>query len=1356
MKTKLLFLLLFVLAIGSLFALDYTIELVDSYGDGWNGGIVTVNVNGTPVLTDLTLALGGGPESHTFSVEGGDVITTVYTAGSWSSENEYQIKNESGEVVAQSGQGGSVPGGLEWTVPSLTPGTPDVPTIVSPADGSNNIAVAGNLEWTTGENTDAVTLYLADNAEFTDAIIMEENATSPYNYSGLETGTLYYWKVVAINTTDNLETSTEATFTTTIFNTDQVVFSGDYVEGESLPLEPYYGYSVSQSIYPADELNIVDQTISEITYLFNQNSSFTDDIIIYMAHTELTTFESSTGWIDEGLTQVYNGTLTTSTENPKVTIELDSPFTYNNVDNLLVCVFETTSGYHTGGDDFLAFSVAENRSIEYHSDSNNPSQTDWTALSGNTKEYLPVTAFTLGEIPQNPIATLSDTELDFGTVNVSETGSDLVSISNTGAGTLNITDIAISGTNADDFAYQTDTEGPWALTTGQELVIQVDFTPSAEGARSASLDITDDLARQVHEIALTGEGFIMPAGNHHNDPIVLTLADEIIETGSTTIYDTYYDFCSSQTVVYKLSLLSEKLMSVSLEGTTWDTKLYIFNSYEQIDQATSYEDAWYYNDDQGSAGQGGAKSKSRDRATWSEMLETLSPAGDYYIIVTGYGSNNGDYTLTINAIDKPIPAAATSPTPADDAVEQATALTLEWTNPAYTETIDLFFGTPGSKSLAKVLDNVAAVEEHEVTDLDANTEYNWYVVCKNTSGDTPSGDILTWSFTTIGSVPLATTYTAPADNAPDIALSGNLTWDAVTGVTGYKVFLSEDNTFAGLTPVEQPGTTYAYSGLDYETTYYWKIVPYNVVGDASEGVEVWSFTTIPDPTIAMPVSLNFEGTTENPAAITLENCTINTHHGSNNNIIYKNVWSSAVLGYIQFQSMNNITANSVITFDYRILDYSSSGPWDGTTLIADHDYFKAMVSTDNGASFTTIDQINSTNHTDSDEFATYTIDISAYAGQTAIFRFEMDWDGEGDYWFDMDNIFFGNAPQVTVNPGDGSPTDPIVLEDENVELEFTAPNPAGFSLQVFMIPSLPTNDSGLPETMDSFLPRTWRVISSVADPGTYNITFDLAGLGISNYGLVRFFKRADGSAAWEDVINLGATLSWNGSKVTISGLDTFSEFVPGIDETLPVTLASFNAVQTTNKFAQINWVTASESEVLGYNLFRAENDNQDQALRVTATMIEASNSPTGASYSFVDDEVEMNTSYYYWLQTNDFDGTSEMFGPVKVDISDQEDHDIEEVLLGTQLLGNYPNPFNPSTTISFSVAEPQVVTIDIYNIKGQLVQKVFNGKVDRPNVKQNVVWNGKDAKGHNAASGIYFTIMKVGNKTFTNKAILLK
>ena len=72
------------------------------------------------------------------------------------------------------------------------------------------------------------------------------------------------------------------------------------------------------------------------------------------------------------------------------------------------------------------------------------------------------------------------------------------------------------------------------------------------------------------------------------------------------------------------------------------------------------------------------------------------------------------------------------------------------------------------------------------------------------------------------------------------------------------------------------------------------------------------------------------------------------------------------------------------------------------------------------------------------------------------------------------------------------------------------------------------------------------------------------------------------------------------------------------------------------------------------------------------------------------------------------------------------------------------------------MAEPQVVTINVYNLRGQLIKKVFDMKVNEINVKHNVVWNGQDFKGRSVASGIYFTIMEVGGKRFTNKAVLMK
>ena len=86
----------------------YSIALYDTYGDGWNGGALTLNVGGTNVLTGVTLASGSGPATFNFSAYQGQNITANYTAGSWSYENYYRVyngPNATGTIIYQSPSG---------------------------------------------------------------------------------------------------------------------------------------------------------------------------------------------------------------------------------------------------------------------------------------------------------------------------------------------------------------------------------------------------------------------------------------------------------------------------------------------------------------------------------------------------------------------------------------------------------------------------------------------------------------------------------------------------------------------------------------------------------------------------------------------------------------------------------------------------------------------------------------------------------------------------------------------------------------------------------------------------------------------------------------------------------------------------------------------------------------------------------------------------------------------------------------------------------------------------------------------------------------------------------------------------
>lgn len=98
--------------------------------------------------------------------------------------------------------------------------------------------------------------------------------------------------------------------------------------------------------------------------------------------------------------------------------------------------------------------------------------------------------------------------------------------------------------------------------------------------------------------------------------------------------------------------------------------------------------------------------------------------------------------------------------------------------------------------------------------------------------------------------------------------------------------------------------------------------------------------------------------------------------------------------------------------------------------------------------------------------------------------------------------------------------------------------------------------------------------------------------------------------------------------------------------------------------------------------------------------------------------------------------------------------DFESPALVTELRGNYPNPFNPSTLISYTLEVPGHVSLEIYNQKGQLVNTLVNS--DLPSGMHQIQWNGRDFGGQPVSSGVYFYRMRSGKYSSTRKMVLMK
>ncbi|KPL05477.1 MAG: hypothetical protein AMJ73_00785 [candidate division Zixibacteria bacterium SM1_73] len=88
---------------------------------------------------------------------------------------------------------------------------------------------------------------------------------------------------------------------------------------------------------------------------------------------------------------------------------------------------------------------------------------------------------------------------------------------------------------------------------------------------------------------------------------------------------------------------------------------------------------------------------------------------------------------------------------------------------------------------------------------------------------------------------------------------------------------------------------------------------------------------------------------------------------------------------------------------------------------------------------------------------------------------------------------------------------------------------------------------------------------------------------------------------------------------------------------------------------------------------------------------------------------------------------------------------------------NYPNPFNPTTKIQYAVGSRQTpihITLKIHNILGQEVRTLVDGP--KTGGSHEVIWDGKDDRGREVASGIYLYQLKAGDLTETKKMLLLK
>jgi hypothetical protein len=132
-------------------------------------------------------------------------------------------------------------------------------------------------------------------------------------------------------------------------------------------------------------------------------------------------------------------------------------------------------------------------------------------------------------------------------------------------------------------------------------------------------------------------------------------------------------------------------------------------------------------------------------------------------------------------------------------------------------------------------------------------------------------------------------------------------------------------------------------------------------------------------------------------------------------------------------------------------------------------------------------------------------------------------------------------------------------------------------------------------------------------------------------------------------------------------------------------------------------------------------------------------------YTFVDKNVQGNTIHFYKIRILFVDGQTFELGPVSTSAVVPTD---------IALLANYPNPFNPSTSIRFELPHQMRVIVTIFNANGQLVKTLADGDMNAG--YHTVTWSADNENGQIVPSGIYYCRLHADGQSLVRKMVLLK
>ena len=286
--------------------------------------------------TKPTLVGGGGQLSDDVIIESGHTVTLN---GNLTVKSGVTLRVKGTLIIQATGdvdfQNGSI-------IIVETGGTLEMDMLTN-SNNSTNVTIHGTLI-VNGDYMAGTGASLSGNGDMT--------VTGTSSGNGTTFGTTLTCSDCIIDGTGNIENS--------IINGSQT--------NQSAPIEPYYRYTYSQQIYYQSEID-QEGNINGLSFEYNGYTSTVFDVEVYLGHTTKTSFSSSTNWVSySDLIKVYDGNYSVSNSAGWYSITFDTPFYYNNSDNLVIAVKEKTSAYQSSSTEFYTADGVVYRVLTYYDD----------------------------------------------------------------------------------------------------------------------------------------------------------------------------------------------------------------------------------------------------------------------------------------------------------------------------------------------------------------------------------------------------------------------------------------------------------------------------------------------------------------------------------------------------------------------------------------------------------------------------------------------------------------------------------------------------------------------------------------------------------------------------------------------------------------------------------------------------------------------------------------------------------------------------------------------------------------------------------------------------------------------------